>query len=102
MENLIDRVSKLETKPKWFCLVLSKTDLYKASDAVSYYESNPKFKSIVERLNNIFDKDKISLFIPSCSDISSIAYGKTNIHPKYVKNKDDSLGMLVSFFLLLK
>ena len=97
LDRVVDRLVALEVKPKWFCLVLSKTDLYRTSDAISYYNDNSVFQGIISKLRRILSDDRIALFVPTCSDISSISYGKTNIHPKYVKNKTESTNMLIYF-----
>lgn len=100
--DLVDRLSALRYKPKWLCLVLSKTDLYKSSDAIKYYETNQRFKEILHKLFKIFEKDQVAFFLPTCSDISSLTYGKRNINPKYVKNNTESLNLLVSLMLTIE
>ncbi|MCS3402520.1 hypothetical protein NYE92_07230 [Pantoea sp. B566] len=96
LSDLIDRFEKLIVKPKWFCLVLAKTDLYKSSDAIKFYQSNNKFNEILAKINRIFSSDRIALFLPTCSDISSLSYGRKRINPIYVKNHTESLNMLIA------
>ncbi|MBS0854377.1 GTPase domain-containing protein [Enterobacter sp. JGM127] len=102
LEGLIERFIILNKRPKWFCLVLTKTDLYKSSTAARYYKENPRFQQIIEKLYKVVDRDHIALFIPTCSDISSLSYGRRNINPKYVKNNGDSLKLLISLMLTIE
>lgn len=102
LNDLIDRLSTLNQKPKWMCLVLSKTDLYKSADAVKYYENSDRFKEILEKLYKIFSKDRVALYVPTCSDISSITYGRKSIHPTYVKNNKESLNLMISLILTIE
>lgn len=102
LNDLIDRLNNLKHKPKWLCLVLSKTDLYKSSEAISYYTNNERFNKILEKLYQVFKEDHVALFLPTCSDISSLSFGRRNINPKYVKNNTDSLNLLISLMLTIE
>lgn len=102
LDELVDRLGILNQKPKWLCLVLSKTDLYKSSDAIKYYENNERFIKILQKLHLIFEKDHLALFLPTCSDISSLTYGRKNINPKYVKNNSESLNLMISLMLRIE
>lgn len=102
LDELIERFIVLNKKPKWFCLVLTKTDLYKSSAATNYYENSTRFQQIIEKLYKVVEKDHIALFVPTCSDISSLTYGRRNINPKYVKNNNESLKMLISLMLTIE
>ncbi|HIE4545012.1 TPA: GTPase domain-containing protein [Providencia rettgeri] len=95
-DNLIERLANLNKKPKWLCLVLAKTDLYKSSEAIKYYENNEQFKEILVKLYKIFNENNVALFLPTCSDICSLTFGRKNINPQYVKNNTESLSLLVS------
>lgn len=98
LEKIVDRISNMAVKPKWFCLVMTKTDLYKSSDAIKYYMGNQKFISIKSKLDAIFGQGRTALLVPVCSDISSITYGTHSIHPKFVKNHKNSTDLLINLF----
>jgi len=102
LEGIVSRLSSMPVKPKWFCLVLTKTDLYKASDAKKEYLENEKFTKIIERLEAIFGKERMAILVPVCSDISSITYGTYSIHPRFVKTHKDSTALLMNLFSIIE
>ncbi|MBJ9044673.1 hypothetical protein HVZ38_14105 [Citrobacter freundii] len=102
LERLTERLRTSQNKPKWFCLVLSKTDLYKASDAIKYYENNSSFTAQLRKLEEMFPNGRLATFLPICSDISTISYRKQNIHPRYVKNHSESVNMLVTLLTTIE
>ena len=98
LDAIVNRIEKSKQKPKWFCLALTKTDLYKSSKAISYYRSNDRFKKIITKLEQLIPAERIKYFIPTCSTISTVNYGKQSVHPKYVKDPDETL-LLLKYFL---
>lgn len=102
LEGIVSRISNMPVKPKWFCLVLTKTDLYKASEAKKVYLSNDKFLKIIEKLEAIFGKERMAILVPVCSDISSISYGSYSIHPRFVKTHKDSTVLLMNLFSIIQ
>lgn len=102
LEGIVSRISSMPVKPKWFCLVLTKTDLYKASEAKKEYLANEKFIKIIEKLESIFGKERLAILVPVCSDISSITYGSYSIHPKFVKTHKDSTALLMHLFSMIQ
>ncbi|HGV9253472.1 TPA: hypothetical protein ACNOIS_000936 [Klebsiella oxytoca] len=94
LEDIVDRLIQLEHRPNWFCLILNKVDLYKASDAIKHYTASPKFLSILNKLYTIFPAEKMALLVPVCCEMSTISYGKKDIHPMHVKDHAEISGML--------
>lgn len=94
LENLIDRLIAVEVKPKWFCLVINKVDLFKSGDAINFYSNSARFIEILDKLYKIFPAENTALLIPVCCDLSTIRYGRRQFHPIHVKDHTEVSAML--------
>lgn len=94
LEGLIDRLVSAGVKPKWFCLVINKVDLFKSGDAIKFYSNSTRFIDILNKLYKVFPAENTALLIPVCCDLSTITYGRKNIHPVHVKDHAEVSAML--------
>ncbi len=94
LESIVDRLIAVGSKPKWFCLVLNKVDLFKSGDAIQYYNKSERFLDILNKIYKVFPAENTALLIPVCCDMSTVTYGKKQIHPVHVKDHTEVSAML--------